>query len=67
MILIHIYLAPADENSKLEISKKVHMITPRQRTCDRLGTLRDSMLGKFIRKNESDRGLDFTGGDGGFL
>lgn len=34
---------------------------------DRLGTLRDSVLREFTREDKSDRGLDFTGGDGGFL
>jgi len=31
---------------------------------DCLGTLRDGMLGKFSREEESDRGLDLSGSDG---
>jgi len=34
---------------------------------DRFGALRDGMLGEFTRKDKADRGLDFAGGDGGFL
>ena len=34
---------------------------------DSLGSLRDSMLGKLTRKNQSDGRLDFTGRDGGSL
>ena len=34
---------------------------------DSLGSLRDSVLGKFSREEEPDSSLDFTGGDGGPL
>ena len=34
---------------------------------DGLGSLRDSMLGQFSRQQKPDRGLDFTGCDGGPL
>lgn len=34
---------------------------------DGLGPFGDCVLGKFTREDESDRGLDLTGGDGGLL
>lgn len=33
----------------------------------RLGTFRDGVFGKFTREDKTDRGLDFTGGDGRLL
>lgn len=34
---------------------------------DSLGAFRDSVLGKFTRKDEPDGGLDLSGRDGGLL
>ena len=34
---------------------------------DRLGTLRDGVLGQLTGQDEADRSLDLAGGDGGLL
>lgn len=34
---------------------------------DGLGALRDSVLGQFTGQDETDGGLNLSGGDGGFL
>ena len=59
----------------LVVLKKTDCLRVDRRICllrglvlgDSLGSLRDGVLGKLTRKDESDSSLDLTGGDGGPL
>ena len=62
------YLRSADENSNKQKSlRRLGIQIEKILTRHRLSALRDSMLGKFTRKDETNWSLDFTGWDSRLL
>jgi len=60
-------MTPKQKKKKKNSNPTCNLFCGRNELGDGLGTLRDGVLGQLTGQDQTDRGLNFAGGDGGLL